>query len=592
MKELRIDDHQRSPMNKNKNKNKMTKKDKKKKEKKFRDTTASERTKDSPPPERRRLQRRQSQSSMSMSVILTENIKKPETPLGWIAFLSSISSALILHEIRLQKKLTCPPLVYAQKSPMMDNLLHKLSHVRVRNSNSDSNSNSSSNSSSNSNINNNNNSNCDTKSSDGKGILTRDVKPSLFVGTRSIIASSAAYALHGPHDRHVKFREVMTMTDGATIALDWEFPHPKYNSSLDVRLSEHQLKANVKYGPIDQPVVIILHGINNDTSFGYMKSLMRSCSDKGWIACGMNFRGCGGVKLTTPRGYNAGYTGDLRTLIQSVSSRLKHGTDTPVFVVGNSLGANVALKYLGEEGFSGTLPKCVKGGITLGNPLHIHSGNVPWPFGHLLGAGIKKTFLQNWSALHDMSSCFHFGSALRKVFMTGTVGQLDNAMSPFLVRNDSQYPFQQSIGFKDGEDYWHDSSSNRYVQHVPVPLLQLESQDDFLVTKNALQSIGKCLENPNVLICKTKCGGHLGWQEAPPDGFGVGKSWADLALTDFIDAVLDTEEAKTKMKMKMKMDVIHNKNQGGNTNTGVKDMSSMDVVEDMYASRYRLQSKL
>ena len=102
---------------------------------------------------------------------------------------------------------------------------------------------------------------------------------------------------------------------------------------------------------------------------------------------------------------------------------------------------------------------------------------------------------------------------------------------------------------KDGEDYWHDSSSNRYVQHVSVPLLQLESQDDFLVTKNALQSIGKCLENPNVLICKTKCGGHLGWQEAPPDGFGVGKSWADLALADFIDAVLDTEEAKTKMKM-------------------------------------------
>eukprot|EP00554_Chaetoceros_debilis_P012200 CAMPEP_0194122128 /NCGR_PEP_ID=MMETSP0150-20130528/49343_1 /TAXON_ID=122233 /ORGANISM="Chaetoceros debilis, Strain MM31A-1" /LENGTH=535 /DNA_ID=CAMNT_0038814841 /DNA_START=336 /DNA_END=1943 /DNA_ORIENTATION=+ len=535
----------------------MTKHEKKKKEKKLRDT------KDSPPGRQchpRRLQR--SKSSMS---VITENIKKPETPLGWIAFLSSISSALILHEIRLQKKLTCPPLVYAQKSPMMDNLLHKLSHVRDSNRNSNS------------------NSNCDAKSSDGKGILTRDIKPCLFVGTRSSIASSAAYALHGPLDRHVKFRELMTMMDGATIALDWEFPHPKYNSSLDVRLSEHQLKANVKYGPIDQPVVIILHGINNDTSFGYMKSLMRSCSDKGWIACGMNFRGCGGVKLTTPRGYNAGFTGDLRTLIRSVSARLKHGTDTPVFVVGNSLGANVALKYLGEEGFSGTLPKCVKGGITLGNPLHIHSGNVPWPFGHLLGAGVKKTFIQNWSALHDMSSCFHFGSALRKVFMTGTVGQLDNAMSPFLVRNDSHYPFQQSIGFKDGEDYWHDSSSNRYVQHVSVPLLQLESQDDFLVTKNALQSIGKCLENPNVLICKTKCGGHLGWQEAPPDGFGVGKSWADLALTDFIDAVLDTEETKTKMN-------IFNKNQGGNK--GVKDMSSMNMVEDMYASRYRLQSKL
>lgn len=32
--------------------------------------------------------------------------------------------------------------------------------------------------------------------------------------------------------------------------------------------------------------------------------------------------------------------------------------------------------------------------------------------------------------------------------MTGTIGQLDDAMSPFLVRNDPHYPFQQSIGFK------------------------------------------------------------------------------------------------------------------------------------------------
>lgn len=136
---------------------------------------------------------------------------------------------------------------------------------------------------------------------------------------------------------------------------------------------------------------------------------------------------------------------------------------------------------------------------------------------------------------------------------------------------------------KDGEEYWHDSSSNRYVQHVSVPLLQLESQDDFLVTKSALQSIAKCLVNPNVLICKTKCGGHLGWQEAPPNGFGVGKSWADLALTDFIDALLDTEEAKTKIN-------VLNKNRGDKA--GSSDISTMDIVEDMYASNYRLQSRL
>ena len=52
---------------------------------------------------------------------------------------------------------------------------------------------------------------------------------------------------------------------------------------------------------------------------------------------------------------------------------------------------------------------------------------------------------------------------------------------------------------------------------------------------------------------QTTCGGHLGWHEAPPNGgggWGVGgsSSWADTAMADFIQAVLDTarqEEGET-----------------------------------------------
>ena len=43
------------------------------------------------------------------------------------------------------------------------------------------------------------------------------------------------------------------------------------------------------------------------------------------------------------------------------------------------------------------------------------------------------------------------------------------------------------------------------------------------------------------MVVRTKCGGHLGWQEAPPDtgnAFGFGTSWADMATTEFIDAVI------------------------------------------------------
>lgn len=514
------------------------------------------------------------QLSKSRSSInqLSQSIK-PETPLGWITFLTSISTAVLVHELRLQRRLTCPPLVYSQNSPLMNDLKEHLSH------------------------------NSNPNSKDKKGILTRDIKPSLLVGTRGAIASTAAYLLHGPkRQQHLQFREVMTMTDGATVALDWEVPCPSYSSSIDIRQNEKELQANVLCGPIDLPVVIILHGINNDTGFGYMKNLMRAVADRGWIACGMNFRGCGGEALKTPRGYNAAYTGDLRGVVQQIQVRLNYNknhkqkkqvrhmredeeignldAEVPVFLVGNSLGANLMTKYLGEEGLSGTLPKCIKGGVSLGNPLHIHGGNVKFPFNILLGAGIKKSMLQNFRAFRDMSSCLHFGGAIRQVMLSKTIGELDNAFAPYLIRNDTEYPFSASIGYKDGEDYWKDASSNRYIQHVTVPMLILSAQDDGLVVSPALQSLSRCLENPNILVVKTKCGGHLGWQEAPPDGFGVGKSWADAAMADFIEAVLEIK----KKGMKSVDD--------GN---GVKSTScrpsAADVVESMYASQ-TMQSKL
>jgi len=221
----------------------------------------------------------------------------------------------------------------------------------------------------------------------------------------------------------------------------------------------------------------------------------------------------------------------------------------PIILVGNSLGANLMTKYLGEEGFNEsyggpsssstrTLPKNVIAGVSRGNPLEIRAGNCKTPWAQLLAAGIKKTLVANYTAFRTMT-CFHFQTAFRRALMSPTIGQLDDVMAPFLIRNEPIYPFATKIGgYCTGDDYWRDSSSNRYVAHVSVPLLLLSSMDDFLVTEPARRSLHKCLENPNVMVVKTKCGGHLGWQEAPPDGYFGTSSFADAMTVEFISAVL------------------------------------------------------
>jgi predicted alpha/beta-fold hydrolase len=221
----------------------------------------------------------------------------------------------------------------------------------------------------------------------------------------------------------------------------------------------------------------------------------------------------------------------------------------PMFLVGNSLGANLVTKYLGEEGLYGTIPKAVAGGISLGNPLHIHASHMDFPWSHILSLGARKGILQNLYNFIPMMKSPQYRKAIRNALLSNTIGEFDESMAPIFIRNEPDYPFSVKVGYEDGKSYWHDSSSYRVISHVPVPLLLLTSQDDFLVYKGSTGKMSYSVSNPNVMVVMTKCGGHLGWHESPPETgnmFGFGTSWADAATADFIEAILHSRSEKQK----------------------------------------------
>jgi hypothetical protein len=235
----------------------------------------------------RRLSRQLSRSLIKRSSSVLESL--PETPAGWTVLVCAALSAVLGYELQLQRSLTGPPITFGQLPPgsLMEKVYQKL-----------------------------------TKFPDS--ILSRSIQPSLFVGTRGIVSSTAAYLNGGPYDeKHLRFREVLTMPqDGARIAIDWEVPLERTTAGTSLSSSlveetkkEDDFKREILKGPIRRPVVIILHGINNDASFGYMKSLQRTFCNRGWNAASMNFRGCGGISMTTPRGYNGAYTGEYFIMV-------------------------------------------------------------------------------------------------------------------------------------------------------------------------------------------------------------------------------------------------------------------------------------
>jgi len=460
----------------------------------------------------------------------------PDTPAGWTVLMSTVASALLGYELQLQKSLSSPPLVFGQCGPRWAEQQQQQLPLQTIYQHL-------------------------TKTSDA--ILSQPIKPSLFVGTRGSIASTVAYAMLGPAQTKVNFSQELTMSsDGARIKLDWELPLD--SSGNNFTPEERQKHAQIR-GGIAQPLVLVMTGMNNDTSFGYVRALMRTFTDRGWLAVAMNFRGTGHVPLSTPRPYNGGYTGDIRNVCQYLESLLSKSA--PLFLVGNSLSANLVTKYLGEEGRSGTLPPCIKGAVCMGNPLLMHANNLHSPWREILALGVKKDIILNWKYLRHMTVVPSFRESIYGVFKARDIGEVDKALAPIFIRNEPYAPFAVKIGFDNAEHYWAgkswigswvcvgwlqsnlfnhfflfviiESSSFNYIQHISVPCLQIVASDDAICYKSFQKKLAHCIQNPNVMCVETKCGGHLGWQEASPDSSQ--DRWADRCTADFFAAILEKE---------------------------------------------------
>ncbi|MEZ5590877.1 MAG: alpha/beta fold hydrolase [Gammaproteobacteria bacterium] len=127
-------------------------------------------------------------------------------------------------------------------------------------------------------------------------------------------------------------RERLTLPDGDFLDLDYTSPP----SAM----------------PAGTPLILLLHGLEGSSESGYARGLLRVLQQRGWVGIVMHFRGCSGEPNRLRRSYNAGDSGDLAYVIDTLRARW---LDSPLAAVGYSLGGNVLLKWLAEQGSNGVL---------------------------------------------------------------------------------------------------------------------------------------------------------------------------------------------------------------------------------------------
>ncbi len=97
----------------------------------------------------------------------------------------------------------------------------------------------------------------------------------------------------------------------------------------------------------DGPIVLIVHGLEGSSRSRYAAGLLAATAARGWRGVVLHLRGCSGEPNRVPRRYHACATEDLDYVFRMLRGR---EPDTPIAVVGYSLGGSILLNWLADCG--------------------------------------------------------------------------------------------------------------------------------------------------------------------------------------------------------------------------------------------------
>ncbi len=266
------------------------------------------------------------------------------------------------------------------------------------------------------------------------------------------------------------------------------------------------------------PRLIVLHGLESSSRAPAVVGLLWQAHRRGWGGVAVNFRSCSGEPNRLRRSYHAGDTGDLAWVITRVQA--EHPTSALV-CAGVSLGGNVLLKFLGEQGEA--LPPAIRAAATISAPFDLAASvsslgqGFSRVYQHRLVAALKRKTFDKLTRHPDLVD----RAALKAV---NTLGEFDDLVTA---------PVH---GFRDAAAYWAASSCAQFLPRIRRPTLLINAEDDPFLPPEVLprQAVA---ENAYLTAAFTASGGHLGFLSGRRPG--AGSVWAEERAADFLARLLD-----------------------------------------------------
>ncbi|XP_037407553.1 phospholipase ABHD3-like isoform X1 [Triticum dicoccoides] len=310
--------------------------------------------------------------------------------------------------------------------------------------------------------------------------------------------------IHGRPPSFTYKRQLYTVRDGGTIALDWLL-------AFDLEDADEIISKDSS-----TPLLVVVPGLTSDSDAAYAKHLVHSMATKGWNVVVSNHRGLGGVSITSDCLYNGGWTEDVREVINYLHRKYPKA---PMFCVGTSIGANILVKYLGEEGES----------TPLAGAASICS---PWDL-VVCDRFISRKLVQRF---YDKALAFGLkGYAKLHQPVLARLANWEGIKKSRSIREFDHHATCIVAKYETVDTYYRRCSSASFVGNVSVPLLCISALDDPLCTREAIPW-DECRANKNIVLATTQNGGHLAFFQ----GLTAGKLWWVGAVSEFLCALHDS----------------------------------------------------
>lgn len=256
---------------------------------------------------------------------------------------------------------------------------------------------------------------------------------------------------------------------------------------------------------------LLIHGLAGCHESGYMQRIAHKLAERGVRAFRMDLRGAGAGRGLARLPYHSGRSEDAAAAIDAIA---RFVPESPLTLVGFSLGGNIALKLAGE---------------LAGRPCgHLDSVMAVCPPVDLAACSqqISKWINRPYDRffvrllLAEIAANVRFSSHL--------------AGTPFPQRPRSMKEFDDAFtaivcGFGTADNYYATASSLPLLRRIEVSTLILSAADDPMIPPDPLA--GASLP-PAVRLHMTDYGGHLGF--IGRRGVDADRRWMDWRVVDWV----------------------------------------------------------